>query len=46
MPMQFEIKHVQGHYELFVDGQFYGSYDTVAEAAKDIDLIREEAEVA
>jgi hypothetical protein len=39
--MNFEIKHVHDHYELFVDGRFYGSYDTVSEAVKEIDAIRE-----
>ncbi len=36
----FEIKSVYGHYEVYVDGRFFGSYDTVIEAAKEIDAIK------
>lgn len=42
--MRFEIRRKYGHYELYVDGRFYGSYDTIPEAGKEIDLIREEKE--
>ena len=36
----FEIKNVYGHYEVYMDGKFVGSYDTIVEAAKDIDAIK------
>lgn len=44
--MKFEIKQEYGHYVLYVEGKFYGSYDTVLEAAKDIDEIKATKEVA
>lgn len=30
--MLYEIKHVFEHYELYIDGKLYGSYDTMSEA--------------
>lgn len=44
--MNIEIKQKYGHYEMYVDGNFYGSYDTVLEAVKDLELIRAEKEGA
>jgi hypothetical protein len=44
--MKFEVKNVHGHYELFVDGKFHGSFDTMVEAAKEIDDIRSGKEAA
>ena len=44
--MKFEIRQEMGHYVMYVDGKFYGSYDTVSEAADDIDAIRAETEAA
>lgn len=44
--MKFEIRQEHGHYVMYVDGKFYGSYDTVAEAARDIDAIKDGEEVA
>lgn len=33
----YEIKHtVQGYYILTVNGEFYGSFDTYAEAAREL----------
>ena len=40
--MKYEIKPVFGHWELYVNGQFKGSYDTFMEAAKDVDKMKEE----
>ena len=40
--MKYEIKPVFGHWELYVDGKFRGSYDTFMEAAMDADKIKEE----
>lgn len=39
-----EIKHSDTSecYELTIDGKFYGSYDTMIEAAKEFDAIIEE----
>lgn len=37
-----EIKHEQGHYVLYISGQFAGSYDTFTEAAKAYEETREE----
>ena len=44
--MKFEIKNERGHYVLYVDGTFYGSYDTMCEAANDIEEVKKEREVA
>ena len=33
----YEIKHINGHYEIYIDGEFYCSADTLAEAAIEID---------
>lgn len=33
------IKHEGFCYVLYVDGKFYGSYDTAEEAFKDIDIL-------
>lgn len=35
--MRLDIRHNNGHYELYVNGVFYGSYDTIQEAAQDIE---------
>lgn len=37
----YDIRNVNGHYELSVNGKFYGSYDTAVEAAQEIDNLRE-----
>lgn len=34
---RYDIKNKNGHYELFRNGAFIGSYDTVPEAANAID---------
>lgn len=40
--MKIDIQQKNGHYEVYINGQFYGSYDTMSEAAKDADsFIRE-----
>ena len=37
MPENYKIIHVNGHYEVYINGQFYCSADTVAEAAKELE---------
>lgn len=37
MPEETKIVHVQDHYEVYIDGEFYCSADTVVEAAKEIE---------
>ena len=37
--MKYQIKIDRGHYVLYVNGSFYGSYDTYREAEKDLDEI-------
>lgn len=44
--MKIEIKQEKGHYVAFVDGVFFGSYDTFSEAVKDIDSLKSEKEAA
>lgn len=39
--MKIEIKHVNGHYELYINDTFRGSFDTASEAAKEIETIKE-----
>ena len=40
--MSIEIKNENGHYVVYIDGIFYGSYDTMTEAAQDIDEYKKE----
>lgn len=35
--LKYEIKYEHGHYVAYRNGMFFGSYDTITEAAKDID---------
>ena len=44
--MEVEIRHEYGHYVAFVDGKFFGSYDTASEAARDVDDHMNQTEVA
>lgn len=37
--MDYEIKQVKGHYEVFVDGVFVVSADTVSEAVDEVENI-------
>ena len=43
--MRYDILRKYGHYELYVNGRFYGSYDTWNEAAKEVDELRNGTEV-
>lgn len=38
--MKFEIKQKNGRYDLYVDGEFYKTYDTALEAADAIEKIK------
>lgn len=38
--MRYEIKVNRGHYVLYINGEFYGSYDTYSEAEKDADIYK------
>ena len=31
------MRNDSGHYEMYIDDEFYGSYDTVGDAARDYD---------
>ncbi len=42
--MKFDIRQEHGHYELYVDGVFYGSFDTATEAAQSADEIKDNKE--
>ena len=44
--MTIEIKSERGHYVLYVNGAFYGSYDTMKEASDDVETAKKEREVA
>jgi len=44
--MKFEIKSEHGHYVMYVNGRFYGTYDTISEAAEDIEALKKKEEVA
>lgn len=39
--MRYSIRNEHGHYVLYVNGRFYGSYDTVSEASSEIDALEE-----
>lgn len=39
---QIEIKNVNGHYEVFRDGQFIFSADTISEAVKELENEQED----
>ena len=34
-----KIKHVYGHYEVFINGEFYCSADSLTEATKEVEAI-------
>lgn len=38
--MKIEIKQEYGHYAMYIDGKFYGSYDTFTEATLDAEEFR------
>lgn len=40
--MHYEIKFVHGHFEVYANGEFICSADTITEAAKEIELLRNE----
>lgn len=46
MDHTIDITHDHGHYKAVVDGHFYGEFDTVTEAVKDIEQSFEEEEKA
>lgn len=35
----YEIKQSHGHYEVYINGEFYCSADTATEAAKEVEAI-------
>lgn len=35
--MDYEIKFVRGHYEIYINGEFYCSADNIAEAETEIE---------
>lgn len=37
MNHDFNIIHVNDHYEIYIDGKFYCSTDTITEATKEIE---------
>lgn len=37
----YKIVHVNGHYEVYIDGKFYCSADTLTEAVKEIENEKE-----
>ena len=37
--MQTEIKYIYGHYEVYIDGQFYCSADNYSEAVREIETL-------
>ena len=44
--MKFEIKNERGHYVMYVNDIFYGSYDTFGEAVDDMEAVKTEKESA
>ena len=41
-----EIRQDHGHYTMFINGKFYGNYDTFTEAVKDLEILENEKEAA
>ena len=37
MPEEINIVNVNGHYEVYIDGKFYCSAETIIEAVKEIE---------
>ena len=37
--MKTEIKYIYGHYEVYIDGQFYCSADNYSEAVREIEAV-------
>ena len=35
--MNYEIKHVYGHYEIYINGEFYCTADNMAEVREEIE---------
>lgn len=44
--MKIDIKQEYGHYVMYVNGKFYGSYDSFKEAMDDADILTVEKESA
>lgn len=38
--MNYKIKIERGYYALYVNGKFYGSYDTYKEAEDDLEILK------
>lgn len=43
--MTIKIKQIGGHYMMYVNGIFYGSYDSIREVNEDRDLLEEMEEL-
>lgn len=37
--MNYEIKFIHGHYEVYINGEFYCSADNIAEAENEIEAL-------
>lgn len=44
--MKYEIKVNRGYYILYMNGKFFGSYDTYSEAEKDAEIFLKEGSAA
>lgn len=42
MPTQYEIIAVHGHYEVYIQGKFYCTADTINEAEKELEEVYNE----
>lgn len=42
MPDNYEFRNVKGHIEVFLNGEFQFSADTMGEAIRELELIEEE----
>lgn len=43
--MSYQIIPVKGYYEIYVDGEFYCSADSLSEAQNEIQALKNESEV-
>ena len=43
--MNYKITKKYGHYEVYIDGRFYCSADTILEAIHEVETYKEEANI-
>ena len=44
MPDNFSIMHINGHYDVYIDGKFYCSADTMPDAIREVENYNQDKE--